>query len=375
MKIAHVITGLNEGGAEAVLFRLCSHDTDHQHAVISLSDDGKYGPLLRGKGITVHTLNMRASRPSLVAFFKLCQLLQNLHPDIVQTWMYHADLLGGLAARLVGIKSVVWGIRHTTLEPGKSKRFTIWIAKLLAKLSWWIPARIVVCAQLAMDVHEALGYTRKKMRFIPNGYDLSDFRPQSDAGEALRADLGVQVDTPLIGTVGRFDPQKDHASLLQALSILRERDTVFRCVLVGTGLDENNEKLVSLIERLKLQNTVILLGRRNDIPAVMSALDVHVLPSAYGEAFPNVVAEAMACETPCVVTDVGDAAYIVGKTGWVVPSCNAEALADAIEHGLEAWKQPEWEERCKASREQIELNFSIEKMITNYKLIWFETAS
>ena len=187
MQITHIISGLNDGGAEAVLFRLCTHDTAHQHVVISLSDEGKYGQQLLGKGIVVHALGMRPNRPSPLAFWRLVRLLRSHKPDVVQTWMYHADLLGGLAARMAGIKTIVWGIHHTTLEPGKSKKTTIWIAKLLAKLSWWLPSRIAVCAQRAMDVHEALGYDRSKMRFIPNGYDLLDFIPKPEGGAALRA--------------------------------------------------------------------------------------------------------------------------------------------------------------------------------------------
>jgi glycosyltransferase involved in cell wall biosynthesis len=179
----------------------------------------------------------------------------------------------------------------------------------------------------------------------------------------------------LIGTVGRYDPQKDHANLLQALVLLRSRNIPLRCVLVGTNLDGENQELLAQIQRLGLEKTVMLLGRRTDIPAVMSALDVHVLPSAYGEAFPNVVAEAMACETPCVVTDVGDAAYIVGDMGWVVPPRNALTLANAIEQALIALKNPaDWQQRKTAARQRIEQNFSIERMVAQYHAVWAEAS-
>jgi len=179
----------------------------------------------------------------------------------------------------VGIRSVVWGIRHTTLEPGKSKKTTIWIAKLLAKLSWWLPAKIVVCAQRAMDVHEALGYDRSKMRFIPNGYDLANFHPGLDPKGEMKATLVADQSVPLIGTVGRFDPQKDHTNLLDALTILRDRGLAFQCVLVGTALDSSNAQIVDWIAQRGLVDHVQLLGRRNDIPNIMNALDLHVLPS------------------------------------------------------------------------------------------------
>ena len=116
MDCLHIITGLNDGGAEAVLYRLCHHDQANQHHVVSLSGSGKYGPMLEALGVLVTTLNMSPGRPSPLAFIRLVRLMRREKPDVVQTWMYHGDLFGGLAARAAGIPSVVWGIRHTTLE-------------------------------------------------------------------------------------------------------------------------------------------------------------------------------------------------------------------------------------------------------------------
>ena len=371
--ICHIITGLDDGGAEAVLYRLSKHDHANHHHVVSLSGSGKYGPMLETLGISVTTLNMSPGRPSPFAFIRLVRLLRREKPDVVQTWMYHGDLFGGLAARVPGIRSVVWGIRHTTLEPSKSKKTTIVIAKFLAKLSWWLPAKIVVCAQRAMDVHEALGYDRSKMRFIPNGYDLADFHPGLDPQGEFRASLVSDQSIPLIGTVGRFNPQKDHANLLDALVILRDRGVAFRCLLVGTGLDTSNPQIVEWIAQRELSDHVQLLGRRNDIPQIMNALDLHVLPSAFGEAFPNVVAEAMACGTPCVVTDLGDAAYIVGDTGWVVPPRDAGALCEAIEAAIEELRDVKKASvRSLHVRQRIEQNFSIERMVDAYVEFWNE---
>ncbi len=371
MKVIHIISGLADGGAEAVLYRLCKHDQANHHYVVSLSGAGKYGAMLAALGVSVTTLNMQPGRPSPLAFIRLVRLLRRKKPDVVQTWMYHGDLFGGLAARVAGIRSVVWGIHHTTLETGKSKKTTIWIAKLLAKLSWWLPVKIIACAQRAIDVHEALGYDRIKMRFIPNGYDLADFKPGLDPQGELRASLVSDRTIPLIGTVGRFDPQKDHANLLDALVMLRNRGSVFRCVLVGTGLDSSNTQIVELISQRGLADHVQLLGRRNDIPSIMNVLDLHVLPSCYGEAFPNVVCEAMACGTPCVVTDVGDAAYIVGDTGWVVPPRDASSLAEAIASALRGVMNAEQcSYRSSRVRFRIKEHFSIERMVGSYTAVW-----
>jgi len=375
VRICHIITGLGDGGAEAVLYRLCQHDRANRHQVVSLSDSGKYGPMLKALDVSVTTLNMSPGRPSSLAFIRLAKLLRQEKPDVVQTWMYHGDLVGGLAARLAGIRKVVWGIRQSNLEPDKSKKTTIWIAKLLAKLSWWLPAKILVCARRAMDVHEALGYDPHKMCLIPNGYDLSVFQPGLDLQDSLKLSLLPNQSIPLIGAVGRFDPQKDHLNLLDALAILRDHGREFLCVLVGTGLDSSNTQIMQWISQRGLDEHVLLLGRRNDIPKVMNALDLHILPSRYGEAFPNVVAEAMACGTPCVVTDVGDAAFIVGDTGWVVPPSNASALAEAIACGIKSINSDSGQERCNLARHRIEHHFSINRMVEGYNKLWLEVLN
>lgn len=371
LKILHIISGLDDGGAEAVLYRLCRHDKYNQHHVVSLSGLGKYGPMLQALEVTVTALNMSPGRPSVRAFFRLVRLLSREKPDIVQSWMYHADLFGGIAARTAGIRNVVWGIRQTTLEPGKSKKTTIRIARILARLSWWLPAKIIVCAQRAIDVHVAIGYDRCKMRFVPNGYDLTEFQPLVDPQGRFRAGLNAPIAPPLIGTVGRFDPYKDHLNLLDALVILRQRGIPFRCLLVGTGLDKSNPILLKWITVRNLASIVQLLGRRTDLPKIMNTLDLHVLPSS-AEAFPNVVAEAMACGTPCVVTDVGDAASIVGETGWVVPPKDSESLADAIQYALSDFGSPAWVQRCSAARKRIEEQFGIHTMVRRYNDIWQE---
>jgi glycosyltransferase involved in cell wall biosynthesis len=372
MRVCHVITGLKDGGAEAVLYRLCKHDQVNQHKVISLSGFGKYGPMLVALGVSVTTLNMSSGRPNLWAFIRLISLLRHEKPEVVQTWMYHGDLFGGVAARLAGIRSVVWGIRHTTLEFGKSKKMTIWIAKILAKLSWWLPAKIVVCAKRAIDIHEALGYDRDKMLFIPNGYDLTDFQPGLDPNDELRTSLVSDLSIPLIGMVGRFDPQKDHANLLDALAILRNRGLVFQCVLVGSGLRSSNPQIMRWITQRGLTDYVQLLGQRNDIPNIMNALDLHVLSSS-AEGFPNVVAESMACGTPCVVTDVGDAAYIVGDAGWVVQPLDAKALAEAIAANLPIVMDCEQSGyHSSRAKNRIKEHFSIELMVSRYSAVWNE---
>lgn len=372
-RVVHVITGLGNGGAEAVLYRLVMSDSVFEHRVISLTDAGKYGSLLESAGVPVVCLGMPRGRVTLRGLWRLWQTLRREKPDIVQTWMYHADLLGGFVARFAGIRRVFWGIHHTTLDPQASSRSAIIVAKVCARLSRWIPERIVCCAEESRLVHAALGYRESKMVVISNGYDLGQFRMDTAARARMRAELGVADNMPLLGTVARFDAQKDHKNLLDALArLVGSAGREVRCALIGTGLTTDNAQLIAWITERGLEGKMLLLGSRNDVPALMNALDVHALSSAFGEAFPNVLAEAMACGTPCVTTNVGDAARIVGDTGWVVPARNSGELADALEMALRARAQEPhaWLDRQRACRARIEANFSIEAMVQRYHKAW-----
>lgn len=371
LNVLHIITGLSDGGAEAVLYRICTYDKENKHTVISLMDEGKYGPLLRKAGVGVYCLHVPRRKVNIKSLLKLYKRIKSLQPDVVQTWMYHADLIGGVVARMAGVKSVFWGIRHSDLVPGVSPYSTILVARICALLSRFVPKFIICCSQRSMKIHKALGYCAKKLVCIPNGYDLSHFKPDPELRKKTREELGVESNTPLLGMVARYDPQKDHKTLVAALSILKRKGIEFKCLLIGTGMIETNEGIKKIIMEEDLTDNIQLLGRREDIPAIMNALDLHVLSSSFGEAFPNVLAEAMACGTPCVATDVGDSAYIIGKTGWIVPSKDTSNLAMAIGKALKESKDPEvWNIRADSARKRITNNFEISVVVKKYNDYW-----
>lgn len=373
MKILHIITGLGNGGAENVLFRLVLADKENKHLVISLMDYGIYGEQLLVAGIPVYTIDMPRGRITLKKLLKLYSLIRAHSPDIVQTWMYHADFLGGIMARLAGCKVIVWGIRHSTLDNHGTNPKTRFLAKISARLSGLIPMGIACCSEAAIRYHVTLGYPDKKMRLIPNGYDLSKLKPNEGARTELRAHWNFVANEVVLGMVGRWCLQKDHANLIMALSYLKEMPLpVWRCVLVGPNMTYANQELVELIERYNVRDLVCLLGSRHDIPEVMNALDIHVL-SSREEAFPNVLAEAMACGTPVVTTDVGDAALIVGATGWIVAHSDSKALAQAVYLSiLSVAETSAFKARQLSARSRIEENFSIERMVNNYRNFWQE---
>lgn len=371
-KIVHIIAGLNDGGAEAVLYRLCKNDTKCEHVVVSMMSEGKYGPLLKLVGVEVACLHMPRGKLTLSGVLKLWGTLRDKKPDAVQTWMFHADLIGGVIARLAGITNISWGVHSSILEPTKVSFSTRMVAKICAGLSSWVPQNIIYCAERSRIIYEKLGYAADKGRVIPNGYDISEFQVDRQLASDVLNELGLDGRVPILGMVARFDPQKDHQNLIKALALLKKKGVSFCCLLIGSDVTKENELLVGWITDNELTDEVMLLGKRNDIPAIMNALDLHVLSSSYGEAFPNVICEAMACGTPCVTTDVGDSEFIVAETGWVVPSDNTEQLATSIAAALHEMESETlvWEQRKIACLKRITENFSIGQMVGSYLFEW-----
>lgn len=374
LKTLHIITGLGDGGAESVLARLCLNSKSVDHYVISLLSEDKYSLILKSENINVYSLGMHINLGLFFRFIKLVFLIKKINPDVVQTWMYHADFFGSIAAKLAGHKKIFWGIRMSSLEKDKTSKLTRSIAKICAYLSGWLPEKIICCANKALTVHADLGYKKDKLKVIPNGYDLSIFKPDKFARQKYRDKLKINEGTFLIGMVGRFDSLKDHFNLLSAIKIISDSRREFKCLLVGKALTQDNEVIVEEIIRLKLQDIVVLCGQTSDVPSVMNALDLHVLSSC-SEGFPNVVAEAMACGTPCVSTDVGDALAIIGDSESCCSPRDAKALAGVIIKMMdEKSVYPEvWRQRQISGIKRIAENYSIEAMVAAYENIWFES--
>ncbi len=373
LKVLHVISGLNDGGAEGVLYRLCLSDMNAVHTVVSLTSPGKYADLLMEGNIRVHCLNMSKEPASLLKLFYLGKIIKEAEPDIVQTWMYHADLIGGLIAKLVFRGNVFWNIRHSDFDRKKSGLAISLVVKLCAFFSHFIPHKIIVCAANAEQAHVKIKYDSKKFCRIGNGYDFEKICPNLLARRKFRDQLGLSDSDRIITMVARYNVQKDHDCLLRAVSLIR-KELCFKnakLVLVGNGVESKNTELVGLINKYELDKHVILLGQSTDIPSVMNGSDMHVLSSAFGEGFPNVVAEAMACAVPCVSTNVGDASYIIGETGWIVEPRKAKDLSQAIIAALhELDDGASWGRRKIACRQRVVSKFSLSSMIGNYHSVW-----
>lgn len=367
MRVLHIITGLTTGGAETVLYRLCCYDKVNSHIVVSLQNQGKYIELLREKGIPVYAMDFSYQLNVIRKLIALSKLIKKQKPDLVQTWLYHADLFGGISAKLAGVKHIFWTIHNSTLSKTQTPFFTRLIVYLLAFLSYVIPCHIISCGEKARLIHIKKGYDARKISVIFNGYDTEIFKPNP----SLRGLIdGIRYEQPLIGMVARYSAQKDHENLFKALSILKTRGIRLKCVLVGTNMDDDNKQLIRQIHDNRIEDYIILKGEQNNLQNLLPALDLHVLSSAYGEAFPNVICEAMSCGVPCISTNLGDIPFIIGDTGYVVPPSNPNALADAIEkvvHQKNTNKQ--------RIRERIVRDFNINTMVKSYTSTWKKFVS
>ncbi len=369
MRLAHIITGLDTGGAERMLLRLGERlHPDFEQSVISLTGAGPVAEELRAAGVEVVALGMSPSRPNPLDLWRLTQLLQRWKPDVVQTWMYHADLVGGLAARLAGIRAVAWNIRNNDLSPEKTSPRTRALVGWLARLSGWLPARIVCCSEAARRTHVALGYADDRFQVIPNGFDLRRFSPNPEARAGVRAELGLPPEAPLIGLIARFDPQKNHAGFLAAAGSLHRQSPDVHFVLAGRDVVPGNRPLLEWANAAGVSAVIHLLGERQDIPRLTASLDLATLAS-WGEAFPNVLGEAMACGVPCVATDAGDAALIIGDCGRVVPREDMTALAAAW---LELLELPATQREAlgNAARERIARHFNLDGIADRYAALY-----
>ena len=328
MKLALIVTNLATGGAEIMLLKLLQQLDRNRFSptVISLMGLGDIGPSIQALSIPVHALGMSRGVPNPLMVFRLTRLLRQLQPDVVHTWMPHADLLGGLAARLARCNRVIWGVRLSNLSKTLNKPTTLWVIKVCALLSRYIPARILFCSLRAKEVFAEVGFTTSKLHVIPNGFELGRFVPDVVARTCLRAELGLASQSRLVGLIARYDPLKNHLGFIDAAALVHAQLPDVHFVLAGMGVDATNTELNAAIAARGLEAHTHLLGRRDDLPLLMASLDV-LASSSHGEGFPNVLGEAMACSVPCVVTDVGDSAEIVGNTGRVVSAGDMAGLA------------------------------------------------
>ncbi len=370
-KILHIIVGLDAGGAEFLLHELLvgSQNKKIKHCVVSMTDLGLIGPRLESAGYTVYSLGMRRSKPSLSSFFKLLRIMRCERPDVLQTWMYHADLLGLAAGFFFKNIKVVWGLHAANLNTSAYPLLT-YITRWLCSRFSFVADFIVYNSNSTYINHIQLGYRSNGWRYISNGFDVSKFKPNNYAPGLIRSELGLEADTFLIGFIARWDAMKDHKTFIEAASLVATLNDHVHFVLAGSGVDSNNQVLVKMIDAGNLKSRVHLLGLRSDINIICAALDASVT-SSFAESFSNSTAEAMSCGVPCIVTDTTNLPTLVGDAGFVVPVANSmimsQAMMDLINMDTNSLK-----DIGLIGRQRIINNFSLNSMISKYEDLYLE---
>ena len=376
--VMHVITSLDVGGAETMLARLVAGDTagSVSHSVVSLKPGGALRARVEGAGIPVRDVAIGRARGALGGLGRLAGIMRTTRPAVVHSWLYHADLLATLALALSGRRRVtrlVWGVRCSNMDMHRYARSTRFILKLLPLLS--SRTDLVLCnSDAGRAAHERLGYRPPQWRVVPNGLDVDRFRPRPGERAATRAELGLGDGSFVVGMCARVDPMKDHDIFVKAAAVFAETAPEARFVLVGAGTNKPGSALHRAIAASGITRRFVLLGQRQDIGRVYAALDVATLSSAFGEGFPNVLAEAMACGVPCVATDVGDSASILGDTGLIVPPRDAEALAAAWDR-LRCESCDHRAIRSAAARRRVASRYALPTMIEAYRTLYTALSS
>ena len=365
MKIVHIITGgEGRGGAEGVLLRLVTLTSNKiDHTVYTLLDMPEYADDFKRAGITVESLNIRNPKSFAVNLFYLKKQWTSCPPDVIQSWMGHSNILFGLLGRGLDVP-VVWNIRQSLIlkEELGLKNYTL--TKASAILSKTIPYKIINCSSKSIERHKEIGFYDKFI-YIPNGVyiesNLKDLvSPKKDKGFT-------------VGHVGRYDPAKNHKLFIESFSRFNKRHSDSRTLMAGTGVSYDNVAFQNRFGSL-INHSFKLLGQIDgiaELPKVYKKMDCLVL-SSITEGFPNVLIEAMSFGLPCISTDVGDAAEIIGDTGWIVPSEDQDALEKALEVAYRECNDfPEkWADRRARAYNRVVDNYSIEKMCERYIDVW-----
>lgn len=370
IKVTHIITGLNTGGAERALYNLLASDFRFKYdcSVISLIDEGTYGDKIRALGIPIHSINMKPDFSIFHSIILLRSIIQKISPNIIQGWMYHGNLAATIARYFCrGVVALAWNIRHSLYEL-KSENFT---TRQIIKINRLLSGKadtIFYNSSVSRLQHENFGFNSNQSILNPNGFDTNFLKPLLKRHKAVRRELGISDNDIVMGHVARYHPMKDHISFIKAaITVMSERSDLV-VLMIGREVKDNIAFLLSDLPE-KLSSRFYFLGERSDVYDLMQSMDVLCLSSAWGEGFPNVLGEAMSISVPCITTDIADSSEIVGKTGIVVPPCKPKKLADAIFTFMNLTRS-EKDALGQSARQRIEKKFLIRINVECYEAVY-----
>ncbi len=357
-RIMLLVPNLEHGGSErqAVLLALASQRKGHQIAVATFHKGGPFEVVLEKAAIPVFSLG--ATKGPILVVANLVRLLRQQRIEVLYSFLPPANVLASLSGLLLPKCRVVWSVRSADM-PLAGYSLKTRLAYGLERLLAGLPGRIIVNSRAGYEACKRKGFSEQRLTIVHNGFDTELFRPDGDARQRIRAEFGIPPDHIVIGLPARMDPVKDHPTFLRAAALLsKNRPDVWFVCLGGAGPPGYADTLRELAKALGIADHIVWAGDRDDMATALNALDIATLCSV-SESFPNVVGEAMACGVPCVVTDVGDAAYLAGDSGYVVPKGDPAALMEAWGRLLDPTTRSSLAE---LARRRIIENFDLEQL-------------
>lgn len=363
VEVLHIINGLGLGGAETTLVNIIKNQQDRtlHHSVITLGGSYYYEQVLKDLGVTLFEFKIK--RNPIRTLLNICKITKSY--DLLCTWMYHSNFLGFFVSKLCR-KPLLWNIRHASLSPEYNRHTTLFVNSVCAFLSRWVDV-VAYNGDKSKLIHEKCGYLPRKNIVLVNGCDLDVFHFIPEARSAIVQELTISKESRIVLSLSRFSPIKDVPCFLKSFALIKQQFPSAVAVMCGDGLSRDNAVLVELLPEYKLQlgQDIFLLGKRQDVPELLSAADIFVLHSA-SEAFPNVLIQAMACETLCVSTDVGDAKEILGDCTNIVPPGDCVNLSKKACEML-VLEEIEAEKICKKNMELVHEKYDLSQVVHFYE--------
>ena len=366
-KVVFITTSLGLGGAEKIFYEIIKEFNNREILVVSLGEIDFFNDKLNNLGIKVEYLGLKNNLFSLIKFFKLINILNRNRGGIIHTWLYKANLFGGIAAKISGNSNIYWSIHHD-LENEQKSFIRYLFMLILSFLSNTIPKKIIYCSESSANNHIKFGFNRTKAIVINNGIDINNFQKDNYKYKEFRENiLNIKKDTFLIGNIGRYHPIKDHKTLFKALSIIKYKNINFKCILAGENLDYKNKDLFNQICKLGLKNNIILMGKINDIREILCSLDLLVI-SSLSECSPMILLEAMSSEVLCISSDVGNIKNIMKSSKFLFKKSNHNQLANKILFTIK--NRNKLTKHLKDSKSNIIKNYSLENMLSQYSKLY-----
>jgi glycosyltransferase involved in cell wall biosynthesis len=311
----HVINSLGFGGAERMLQKLLSTNRFKNQKVFNLLELGPIGDQLLLSGASVSPLNLRRSPLSILKLF-------NEKPHVITGWLYHSCLVVTFYKILRPKTKIIWNIRHSLHDVSKEKWSIRMILKVLKTLNF-LPDGIIFNSELAREQHSFLLHSNARTLVIPNGFEVQRFTSSS-----------IECSPKIIGLFARYHPMKGHKLMLEAFAEITDMDNDWKLCFVGTGCDHTNTELVKFIDCLGLRDRVILKGPKSEMVKEYEEIGILVIPSLWGEGFPNVLGEAMLMEKVCIVSNIGDSAKILSKEDWTFEAGDKDRLKKLLKNAM-----------------------------------------